>query len=739
MNINRKPTDAAPEKESFPLVGGTNFEPVAARIPLTNLMRLSFRTLTGFRAFLIAAIFAGSMLLAQADAKPAAPEAPSKPTEAPKAAEPVATPEAEKPAPNVPEAAKPETAKPEVTEPKTTDAQLEKLATESEKDAVDEAKKQKEAAEKEKKKEDPAGEKKATKTDEGEKDKEGKEPAKESKQDKKTAKKDKDKAGGNFQPDFRDQEIQDVLKLFSKIIGKNIIADEKVKGKITVISPYKIPRSLAYPYLYSMLAIKGFGIVEENENLIRVVAMKDALAGSPLIFLGRQEIKDATIKSDLPVTQILPVYGSKPSKLSGILKRLTSANTDLVDYDEINMLIISGSQYEVNRLIRVANLIDYKGPEPECDLKKDPECGKVIIDNNVHVYRLENMQAENVEATLKKVQLPVDAPTPAGPPGAGGAPTPTVTQANVQKKPIDVIAHKETNSIIYVGTNDEFNLVKSLIKRIDLQRQQVLLEVLIVEVGSADNRSLGIDWLVGSGGGAQFNGGIAANSGLVNPTTGKLDGSRLNTSSGFSVTFLQSSISDVIGILNAQIGRTNFTVVSAPQVLTLDNQEAEINVGQDVPVRVNSFTNVTGTQSNSFEYRPVGIKLKFTPQVNKSRMVTINLYQEVKSIVQSADPAANPTISKKDIKTFVRVQDAQTIVIGGLVSNERNASIIKVPILGDFPLIGYLFRRTKMDVARKNLMVFITPHILTNRAIADKVTEDLRQDQIRENKRGQID
>lgn len=733
MSINRNKTDLAQTKETFPLAGGTNFEPVAARTPLTHLMRLFFRTFTGFRAFLIPTILAGSVLLAQADTKPPASEPAAQPAEAAKPSEAVVAPATDKPA-----AKEPESPKAETTEPKPAEAQLEKLATESEKDAVDEAKKQKEAAEKEKKKEDPAGEKKTAKTTEGEK--ENKEPAKDPKEEKKTSKKDKDKAGGNFQPDFRDQEIQDVLKLFSKIIGKNIIADEKVKGKITVISPYKIPRSLAYPYLYSMLAIKGFGIVEENENLIRVVAMKDALAGSPLIFLGRQEIKDATIKSDLPVTQILPVYGSKPSRLSAILKRLTSANTDLVDYDDINMLIISGSQYEVNRLIRVANMIDYKGPEPECDLKKDPECGRVIVDNNVHVYRLENMQAENVEATLKKVQLPVDvAPAPAGPPGAAGTPAPTVTQANVQKKPIDVIAHKETNSIIYVGTNDEFNLVKSLIKRIDLQRQQVLLEVLIVEVGSADNRSLGIDWLIGSGGGAQFNGGIASSSGLVNPTTGRLDGSRLNTSSGFSVTFLQDSISNIIGILNAQIGRTNFTVVSAPQVLTLDNQEAEINVGQDVPVRVNSFTNVTGTQSNSFEYRPVGIKLKFTPQVNKSRMVTINLYQEVKSIIQSADPAANPTISKKDIKTYVRVQDAQTIVIGGLVSNERNASVIKVPILGDFPLIGYLFRRTKMDVTRKNLMVFITPHILTNRAIADKVTEDLRQDQIKENKRGQID
>ena len=586
------------------------------------------------------------------------------------------------------------------------ESQLEKLATESEKEAAEEAKAEKP----------------------------GKKNKKKSKKER-----DKEKDGGSFRPDFRDQEIGDILKIFSKLIGKNIIADEKVKGKITVISPYKIPRSLAYPYLYSMLAIKGFGIVEENENLIRVVAMKDALAGSPLIFLGREEIKEPGLKSDLPVTQILPVYGGKPSRLSAILKRLTSANTDLVDYDDIGMLIISGSQFEVNRLIRVSNLIDYKGPPPDviCDKEKDPECG--VRTGDVHVYRLENMQAENVEATLKKVQLPVE---PVAPPTAAPgstAPAPAVTQANTQKKPIDVVGHKETNSIIFVGTNDEFELVKSLIKRIDLQRQQVLLEVLIVEVGVDNTNEFGIDWIVGQGGSAQFNSNaVAAKSGYIG-TDGTINTSRPTSLPGLTLTFADKSITSILGILNAHIGRSNFLVVSAPQILTLDNQEAEINVGQDQPVRVNSLQTQVGSTSQSFEYRPVGIKLKFTPQVNKNRMVTLNLFQEVKTINSTDSNSGNPIISKKDIKTFVRVQDGQTIVIGGLVSSDRRTEMKKVPILGDLPLLGYIFKRIGTSNKRSNLMVFITPHVLTNRAVADKVTDDLRKDQLKEMKRSQTD
>ncbi|HRP69576.1 MAG TPA: secretin N-terminal domain-containing protein, partial [Turneriella sp.] len=381
----------------------------------------------------------------------------------------------------------------------------------------------------------------------------------------------------------------------------------------------------------------------------------------------------------------------------------------------------------------------------DCDEEKDPECGIIKQDGNVHVYRLENMQAENIEATLKKIQLPVEPLRPLASTAAAGTttPPPAATQANVQKKPIDVVAHKETNSIIFVGTNEEFDLVKSLIKRIDLQRQQVLLEVLIVEVGVDNTNEFGLDWIMGKGYSAQFNSTkIATSSGYIG-TDGQIDTSRISTLPGLTLAFAEQSISGLIGVLNAHIGRSNYMVVSAPQILTLDNQEAEINVGEDRPVRVNSLSSAISaaglTQSQSFEYRPVGVKLKFTPQVNKNRMVTLNLYQEVKSITSTDSSSGNPIIGKKDIKTYVRVQDGQTIVIGGLVSSDRRTEMKKVPILGDLPLLGYLFKRTGTTNKRNNLLVFITPHVLTNRALADKVTEDLRKDQIKELKRSQTE
>lgn len=517
-----------------------------------------------------------------------------------------------------------------------------------------------------------------------------------------------------FRPDFRDQEIQDFLKAMSAIIGKNFVTDDRVRGKITVISPKRIPVTEAEYYLRSVLMVRGFGLIEEGPNLVRVVPVKDAIAGTNYIAFGREPIPAEELKEDKVITHVVPLIGSKPSRMAPVLKRLTGANTDIVDFDESEMIVITGSVYEVNRLVRIVNMIDL----PQKKEQKEEEPTSL---GNVHIYRLEHMQAENVEQTLRKVSIPVETEKKEGQ---------GQQQQQVQRKNIDIVAHKETNTLIFVGTKEEYDLVKGLIKRIDLPRDQVLLEVLIVEVAADDANSFGLDWRIGNKGAAQFNTGLAAEGNLIDQK-GQVTG--INTLLGFSLTIIDRTITDVLALINANIRRENFAIISAPQVLTLDNQEAEINVGEDVPIitgsRLAGASDQT-VQTFQYEYRPVGVKLKFTPQINKNRMVTLNLYQEVKAISGATqDALANPKFSKRDIKTVVRVEDGQTIVIGGLVSTDKNRNVRKIPILGDIPLIGYLFKRTSLTLKKTNLLVFITPHILSNRKVADKVTEDLKRDQ----------
>jgi len=535
----------------------------------------------------------------------------------------------------------------------------------------------------------------------------------------------------SFRPDFRDTEITDFIKAMSKLIDKNIIADEKLKGKITVISPKRIHKSMAYNYFTTVLTVKGFSVVEEGD-ILKISPLKDALAIEQDVHFGREPLLPGWVKENKAITAIFSVLSGKPSRLAGILKRLTSANTNLVDYDELNMLVIMGDAVEVNRLLTLIPTLDPKDKVIEEDLGEDFDF--------VHLYTVQNMEADKIEATLRKMRIPeMKQQTPAAQPQqqnndprrqgqpqrrpAPPAPVHKPGQSNTSKQ-IDIVSHKESNNLIYIGSREEFKEIKRLIKKLDIKRDQVLLEVLIVEVSEDDANSFGIDWSFGSG---QFNSGLTAESGILNidSESGAISKNPINTLLGFSLGYLSDNGGgpNLMSLLNANINKENFAILSAPQILTLSNQEAEINVGEDVPVATGMrLSDASGDSNFSYEYKSVGVRLKFTPQVNSNKEITIDLYQEVKAKTGSDDFTKNPTFKKRDIKTVVRVKDNQTIVIGGLISTDKTRTERKVPLLGDIPVLGYLFKRTSMQVKKTNLLVFITPHILSSRKIADSIT-----------------
>jgi len=528
-----------------------------------------------------------------------------------------------------------------------------------------------------------------------------------------------------FRVDLRDQEITEFIKLMSAIIGKNIIIDERVRGKITIISPEILPRKFAYAYLSTVLALKGFGVIDTG-LVLKIVPLKDAVAESPIILLGREPVESEFIENNTIVTHIVPLNSSTPSRLAGILKRLSKPETDIIDYDEIGTLILTGNANEVNRLIRVIVELD-----PEAGEKPQQE----TIGGNIHIFQLNNMPADKLEATLRKIDMPAN--------NANQAPGNTNTPPQVQQpRPgmpgakIDVIAHKETNSLIFMGTDEEFKVVSELIKRLDTPRDQVLLEVLIVEVSADSSNSFGIDWrFTGPGSAGQYNTGVAG-SGLVPDANGNYDVTGINTLFGFSLGFLTVNGNPLTGIINANVNKDNFTILSAPQILTLDNQEATINVGEDIPIITGRRTAGAGDQATfneNYEYKNIGVSIKFTPQISNDQMVTLDLYQEIKAVSGYTETAVkNPKFTKRDIKTVVRVADNQTIVIGGLVSSNKTKNINKIPILGDIPILGFLFKKKSTAVTKTNLLVFITPHIISNRSTADTLTNESRDRQLKE-------
>lgn len=518
-----------------------------------------------------------------------------------------------------------------------------------------------------------------------------------------------------FRPEFRDIEIRDFLKTMSRITRKNILIDDSVKGRITIISYKGIPVSRALQFMKDVLEVRGYAVIE-TPGFIKVVA-SDVATGVVPPEEGGVSGRDAGV-----VSRVVKLPSSVDANdLSNLLRGIVDKDTKVAVYRSGNALILTGY---ASSLQRAMSIIDKIAPS------KDGQAGGAgdLGNDSIHIYRLKNLPAESVAQILVRLDAPES--------GNAGDSDAQKKARNPNAK-IKAVAHKESNSLIVTASPGEWAEIRKIIDDLDRTRKQILLEVLIAEVTNDQLNDFGIDWKYQGTDAAhtQFNSGYAVEGGLVNPETGQITGT--NTLSGFSLGFLEQG-GDLLGIFNANISNQNFNILSAPQILTLDNQEAEINVGQDVPVRTQERTSGGGTAQatiNSYEYRPSGIKLKFTPHVSASGQISLDMFAEVTNIEGGQSAISNPTFSKRNVKTYVTVSNKQTIVIGGLVSTERLLAVQKIPLLGDIPLIGYMFRRTTNSNRKVNLMVFLTPHVLNERSEADRITNSKRKNQIRDSRR----
>lgn len=530
---------------------------------------------------------------------------------------------------------------------------------------------------------------------------------------------------GTFQPEFKDVEIRDFLKTMAQITQRNILIDDGIKGKITVVSHRKIPRARALDFLKQVLEVKGFAVIDEN-GFLKVVPFDRGKDSSLPEGEATPETKAGIVSRVLKMPA-----GINVNEIANVLRQIAGKNTTVVPYLPSNTIVLTGYATNVRRAEAIVGelITQLSGPAGPGTTSTD----------SVHIYRAKHITAESLAQVLVRLDNPQIITTPSPAANGTAAPgQPVVPQpaAIVQSGPvgkIKAVAHKESNSIVVTANPGEWSEILQIIQRLDQLRQQILLEVLIAEVTSSNLNDFGIDWRYqgNDGPAGQFNTGLAAEGGLVDGETGNISGN--NTLNGFSLGFLEQN-GELLGILNANINNRNFNVLSSPQVLTLDNQEAEINVGQDVPVRTQERSSGGGDAANtvnSFEYRPAGIKLKFTPYVNADDRIGIDLFSEITTIEGGQTAATNPTFNKRNIKTFVNVNNKQTIVIGGLVFTEKLQAVAKVPLLGDIPLIGHLFRRTTHSVRRTNLMLFITPHILSNSKAADTITKYKRREQLK--------
>jgi general secretion pathway protein D len=293
---------------------------------------------------------------------------------------------------------------------------------------------------------------------------------------------------------------------------------------------------------------------------------------------------------------------------------------------------------------------------------------------------------------------------------------------------VQINADKATNSLIIMADKEDYEVVEAVIRKLDIPRSMVYIESLIMEVNATKSFDLGVQWQLFdqtnvNDQGVVYGGKFSSSAGVLNPLTSIGTGLAVGVLTQ-PFTFGGITLSNVSAIINAVKRDDNFKILSTPQILTTDNEEARITVGENRPFQTRSTTDVSGGSFESFEYRDVGKILKITPHVSEGRNVRLKLSLEVTNldrVATLATTATRPVTQKRTIETTVLVQDNHTVVIGGLIDDNRNENETKVPGLGEIPILGWLFK-TQSDARQKtNLYVFITPRVVKSPEESDKL------------------
>ncbi|HPA71377.1 MAG TPA: secretin N-terminal domain-containing protein [Spirochaetota bacterium] len=542
---------------------------------------------------------------------------------------------------------------------------------------------------------------------------------------------------------FNNVELSELLNVMGQIANKNIIIDDKVRGKITISSSRKIPVDRAIDVLRAILDVRGMALVE-TEHFIKVVPIREAVQGTVKVY---SEEEKARLKDGGEIiTYLHQLQNADVKEVNNVIRSLKTKDSDVVIYPPENILIIRGTADEVNGLIRITKSLDLAIKEMEEDGKAAPEKKPT---GRIHVMHLENADANELASVLSRVPFsettmidtsPV--PETVQPKKKGQAKTQIQPQQHKSQQPkakLSIIASKETNSLIVTALPEEFNEIKRVIKELDIVREQVYIESLIVEVSADSGWNFGIDWMVGNQWGSHIGGTSNITGGVPNFTTPSgLTGKTLPVplGTGFQLGYLADR--SILGyvLLNASASDSNFNVLSTPQVLAIDNNESEINVGEEIPVPTNNRISDTGTQFFTYEYKSVGVKLKCKPHITNKAAITMDLFLEVNSVlgdttVLDSGSVIPPKLGRRDFKTKVTVADGKTIVVGGLIRNEKSKSESYIPILGQIPLLGNLFKRYTVSDSKTNLLVFITPYIVTKQDKADALTNQKKSQQRR--------
>jgi general secretion pathway protein D len=518
------------------------------------------------------------------------------------------------------------------------------------------------------------------------------------------------KAGDDYVTlNFTNIDISALVKVMSELMRRNFILDERVTGKVTLMTPTKISPDEAYQVFLAALEMKGFTAVEDGK-ITRIIPAASARQSGLKVF------KDDDFKGQGFITKLLRLAYVNPNELVKTLSPLISKDGNMIAYPATNSLIITDAVHNIRKMESLISSLDIPTSE-----------GK----GKINVYYLKHANAEDFAKVMTSLVSRIPVPSAGGAAAAQAAGPATILEGQVTMAP-----DKATNSLIVVASPGDYETIKDVIQKLDIRRRQVYVEAAIIEMSLSKQRELGFEYQAVNYntdtnktsviGGTNFGtiGTVAASgpaglAGINGLTIGAIKG----TFSFNGVDYLS-----VGALLHALQTDSNVNVLSTPNILTMDNQKAEIMVGQNVPFVTGQSQSATtgGNVQTLIDRKDVGISLKLTPQITSDDNVRLDVYQEISDVITTTGLNPNvvgPTTSKRSASTTVVVKDGQTMVIGGLIRDNVTSSTSKVPFLGDIPILGWLFKSKSTKVEKTNLMIFITPYIIKNESDASEITK----------------
>ncbi len=563
-----------------------------------------------------------------------------------------------------------------------------------------------------------------------------------------------------FSANFKGTDIHEFISTASKALGKTIIIDDAVKGKVTVRSYEPLDAGQYYQFFLNVLDVYGYAVISMPNNVLKVIPAKDGKRAA-------LSALNTPAEGDELIMRIVPLNNIAAKEVAPLMRQFNDSIGigNVVFLESGNALLITGRADVVNSLVELAHEMDRteqagvvsvalqhasatdvvsivtmlfrdenrtkKGALPGMKVVADERTNTVLIagepslqariegiiqqldqekasQGNTKVIRLKYAKAQGLLEVLSGVSANLqDEKKTVG------------NNVSVMKNMV-IKADEQTNALIINATPDVMSNLEKVIEQLDIRRAQVLVEAVIVEMQNADGLNLGIQWANRYGGGTQFGNAQAQ---IAPGFKGGMT-EVFKNANGLVTGFYSGNWA---GLLTAISNQSQNNILATPSIMTLDNEDAEFSVGQDVPILTGSQTTNSDNVFNTVARKTVGIKLKVKPQINKGQSVLLQIEQEVSSVAENSSVDKDnlgATFNIRTVNNTVLVESGETVVVGGLLDKSQSDSKSAVPFLERIPLLGALFRSTSHKESKRNLILFIRPTVIRS-------TEEYAQESMR--------